>query len=159
MRRECQSLHLNCLGGSSLPVCFWVVETSEQVVTVCKIRLLRQSISDSVSTEDVLGRPPKANTQLGFVQSMSSESSLHTTVLCAYNQGIKHTWRWENTKEQRTVKHELLFNIKSTETVTTSQAHSSLKLVYFFCLQWSCCLFILSYEKESSGKKFCSNWE
>lgn len=74
-----------------MPVCFWVVKTSEQVVTVCKIRLLRQSVSDSVSTEDALGRPPKANTQLGFVQSMSSESGLHTTVLCAHNQGIKHT--------------------------------------------------------------------
>lgn len=60
-----------------MSVCFWVVKTSEQVVTVCKMRLLRQSVSDSVSIEDALGRPPKANTQLGFVLSMSSESGLY----------------------------------------------------------------------------------
>lgn len=41
------------------------------------MRLLRQSISDSVSIKDALGRPPKANTRLGFVQSMNSERSLY----------------------------------------------------------------------------------
>lgn len=58
-------------------MCFWVVKTWEQVVTVCKMRLLRQSISDSGSTEDALGRPPKANTRLGFVRSMNSERGLY----------------------------------------------------------------------------------
>lgn len=54
IHRECQSRHLNCLGAMSLSVNSWVVTTWVLVVSICKIRQVRMSISKSVSLREGL---------------------------------------------------------------------------------------------------------